>query len=181
MAPLVKLFRDRLAGTGWSQAHVQQALDLVDDMVDAINANTAGGGKIAANGTQTAPVNNTIAEVAHYTLTIPANTLVAGDLLRVYFYYDVAASGDTFTSRVRANGTLIASSGAFGGIASFEFLNVTVIDTGVGPSAFRFVSDFEGADEVFDTTLDMVWTFTAQWNVASVPNTSTGLSAHISR
>lgn len=144
----------------------------------------ASGGKIDANGVQTAPFDTENLERTFYTLTIPANTLAAGDLLRVHHFTEVigAASG-VLTTRVRFNGIEQASSAGtpiVGALVGFEFMQLAVIDTGAGMSAARLVNANNSVDFVIDATAAITVAFSSQWAVADVGNEYQGLFAHLS-
>lgn len=141
----------------------------------------------AQNGLFTATFSNETIERTLYTLTIPANTLRAGDVLRAALAYDYRSAGagaGDITTRIRVGGAVaaqaeISSDGAslLGGFADLALL---LGDTGAGPSALRAVSRDPAVDATIDATAAIVVTFTVQWGTADPSNFSAGIGARLS-
>jgi hypothetical protein len=151
----------------------------------AIGALTAAGFRFVDGGQGTTEGNETIERTFHSFL-VPGNTMGDGDLWRTHYLYEVLAfsGGGNITTRIRANGALVASFALApfpNSVQGFDFLQLAVIDTGAGPSAFRILDVFNAIDVVVDTSVDVTWTFTAQFSVASVNNTYRALIGHMSR
>lgn len=146
-------------------------------------------GTLAADGVSTNPAigQSTTTEETLYTLVIPGGTLKAGDLLRVYFLFEVLTiTVDAVRFRMRLNGT--ALDGFFplsspGDVEAFAFMQLLVnVPSGGSLAAARLVGDSStGVDMAgVDTTLDMTFTFTGQPETSSANTTYIGLGAHLS-
>lgn len=136
-----------------------------------------------ANGVQTAIFDNESSERDLYTITIPGNTLKAGDLLRVHFLFEIVAiiSG-TIRFRMRMNGVALDGflEPAVAGPDGFEFAQLGVVDTGGGMALARFTSGtFTDVDIVDDATSDLVFTFTGQPSIADAGNRYRGMFAYV--
>jgi hypothetical protein len=137
---------------------------------------------IGSEAVQTATVSNTIVRQTFYEITIPANKLKFGDLVRVHFMGEVVAltSGEV-RYRIRLNTDDELVTGYFPktsiGRSGFVFNQFAPVDTGSGLSAARLVGD--GIDVVVDLTVDNIINFTAEATVADADNQHRGLYASL--
>ncbi len=143
---------------------------------------------IVADGETTSPAigQSTTAEETLYTLVIPGGTLKVGDLLRVYFVFEVLTiSTGSVRFRMRVDGTALDGffSVSAAGFEAFEFTQLMVnIPNGGSLSAARLISgSFTDVDiPGLDLTADTTWTFTGQPTASDAGTTYIGLGAHLS-
>jgi hypothetical protein len=146
------------------------------------------GGKIDGIGLETALIANDDTEQTLYSLTIPANTLRFGDLVRLWYLAEVTQIDGGGELRLRIWHQAVGSVGFMGGFYSLtsverdglEFSNFIVVDTGGGRTAARCVGRQAGVDIEINLTVDNVLHFTGQMTVADVGNIYRGLAAHLS-
>lgn len=147
-------------------------------------------GVIDSDAVQGPPFDNDGAQNLLHTLTIPANTLRFGDLLRLHYLVEV-------TSLISGEVRLLVWLGPVGGgllvngyfpvsvvaVHGLEFVTFSVIDDGGGLSSARLAGGFFSGVDVggVDTTQDITLNFTAQATIASVGNTYRSTLAHLSR
>ena len=187
MGIITLLNRIRLAGTGWSEAHVKPALDQIDALI--AEANAAAKAMPGSSGTRTATFGvSTTAEEIIFTARIPANTIRAGALMRLQFLFEVLtlAVGEV-RFRMRIDEDPLAMGTGLDGFFpvntvrfdGFEFVQAMWVDEGGGLASMRLTSGgFTDIDvSGIDTTVDQYITFTGQPTDSNAGNSYVGLAA----
>lgn len=166
-------------GTDWNPGHGEGLYEYKDEWVPLFPLHKGG---VLTRTT----VSNTVTETTIYSVTIDAEELVVGERIRVTVsgYYDTDAASDTWTLRVKLDGTavhtVVRQSGnnasSFGwelefyGTVRSEGASGTMIDfSKLFDDDTTKASDDETVHSI-DTTGDIVLTVTLQWGAAKVGN-----------
>lgn len=174
------------AGTGPYLGYAVAAAASGDTTVDvAINGNSEGSMSLVAVAASTALTNSTTeTNFDNSTLTIPANSLNVGDVIRVRAQVIATAtnSTDTLTVKLKLGSTAVASTGAVD-VANNDIAYIdadlvvrtigatgTLVATGavgLGVEGTATAKPFKLASTTVDTTAALTLAVSGQWSVAN--------------